>query len=149
MTDDQRRRADERLESALPGTGLRDPRPFYRPVLKHLRDRDADAFARALDHFESVLVPALAAGADALEGWLDYGVLLADAVGPGRLVEVDGTGRARAVGDPASAAGLLLHLPDDPGAPALLLRYPAASSPAQDATVELLVAGRVTASAYG
>jgi len=149
MADDQRRRADERLETTLPGTGLRDPRPFYRPVLKHLRERDPDAFARALDHFESVLVPALAADADPLQGWLDYGLLLASALGPGRLVEIDGTGRARTSDDPGSGTGLLVHLPDDASAPALLLRYPAASSPAQDATVELLVAGRVTASAYG
>lgn len=148
MPDDQRRRADERLESVLPTAGLRDPRPFYRPVLKYLREHDPAAFTRALDHFESALVPTLADGADPLQGWLEYGLLLAEAVAPGRTLEVDATGRARPAGDPASWTGLVLYLPDDPDAPALLLRCPAPGSPAQDATVELLVAGRVTASAY-
>lgn len=135
------------MEEALPDRGLRDPRPFYRPVLKHLREHDPDAFARALTHFESVLIPALAEGADPIQGWMDYGLLLAEAVGRGRLLEIDDVGRARPGGG-ATVAGLLMYLPDDPSTPALLLRYPTASSPAQDATVELLVAGRVTASAY-
>ncbi len=148
MSDDQRRRADERLESTLHASGLRDPRPFYRPVLRYLREHHPAAFARALEHYESVLVPGLADGGDALGAWLEYGLVLAAEVGPGRTLEVDETGRANACDDPGGGDGLVLHIPDDAGAPVLLLRYPAASSPAQDATVELLVAGRVTASAY-
>jgi hypothetical protein len=147
METDPKAEADRQLESALGSAGVRDPRPYFRRVLKHLRERDPDAFARALQHYETVLIPAVAGGADPLAAWLDYGLHLAGAMGEGRTVEVDGTGRARewAAG---AAGGLVLHLPDDDTAPALVLRYPAPASPAQDATVELLVAGRVSASAY-
>jgi hypothetical protein len=144
-----RQRADMALEAALAaGAEIRDPRPYFRPVLKHLREADPQAFSRAIAHFENELVPSLAAGADAVRGWLDYGLLLATAVGPGRLMEVDATGRARPVDDALAARGLVLHIPDSEASPVLVLRHPSTGSPAQDATVELLAEGRVTASAY-
>jgi hypothetical protein len=149
QTGDLRSRADAAMDAALAETaGVRDPRPYYRPVLKHLRDRDPSAFARAISHFESVLVPALARGDDPLGGWLEYGLLLAAELGTGRLVEVDATGRAQPIDNAGDARGLVLHIPDAVDAPVLVLRHPAAGSAAQDATVELLAAGRVTASAY-
>lgn len=148
-TEDARSRADAAIEAALAETaGIRDPRPYYRPVLKHLRARDPAAFARAISHFESVLVPALARGDDPLRGWLEYGLLLAAELGIGRLVEVDPTGRAHPIDNAGDARGLVLHIPDVEDAPVLVLRHPGAGSAAQDATVELLAAGRVTASAY-
>jgi hypothetical protein len=144
-----RQRADAALETALAvGAGIRDPRAYFRPVLKHLRETDPQAFSRAITHFESDLVPALAGGADPVRGWMEYGLLLATALGPGRLMEVDGTGRAQPVEHPLSASGLVLHIPDAEAAPVLVLRHPSDGSPAQEATVELLAAGRVTASAY-
>jgi hypothetical protein len=148
MSDDLRALADARLEQALAGSGLRDPRPLFRPALKHLRERDTAGFQRALAHYESHLVPAVAGGGDALAEWLAYGRLLAECLGPGRRVEVDPTGRAATPADPAAASGLVLHLPDDAAAPALALHCPRDLSRPQEATLELLVAGRLSASAY-
>lgn len=137
------------MEAALEqGPPVRDPRPFYRPVLKYLRESDPAAFAAALSHYRDVLVPAVADGAEPLARWLDYGRLLAGALGPGQTVEVDPTGRAREIEEIAEADGLVLHLPVAAAAPVLVLRHPRETTPHQDATVELLAAGRVTASAY-
>jgi hypothetical protein len=94
------------------------------------------------------LIPAVVGGADPLGAWLEYGMLLAELLGPGRTVAVDATGRAEPTADVAAAEGLVLHLSDIDDRPALVLRCPASLSPAQNATIELLVAGRVTASAY-
>ena len=77
MNDDLRARADARLEAALAGAPWRDPRPFFRPVLKHLKDRDPAGFERAIDHFQSTLIPAVAGDGDPLAEWLEYGRLLA------------------------------------------------------------------------
>jgi hypothetical protein len=151
MSDEQKSRADERMATALAADpSVRDPRPFYRPVLKHLRETDPEGFGRALGYYESTLVPEVAGGADPLACWLEYGRLLADALGPGETVAVDATGRARPVGEEelGVSPGLLLHLPSAGSAPVLVLRYPVPSSPHQDAAVELLAAGRVTASLY-
>lgn len=162
MGGDLKARADERLEAALEGGPVRDPRPLYRRVLSRLREHDPDAFQRAIRHFEEELVPAVAEDADPLQAWLDYGRLLARALGPGRALEIDATGRSRpeeeaeqTQGGPAEGRReeddpppLLLHIPDDDALPAVILRYPAPSTPAQDATVELLVDGRVNASRY-
>jgi hypothetical protein len=149
MSDELKSRADARLTAALDHEDApADPRPLFRPVLRYLRERDPEAFARAIAHFEDVLVPAVAGEADALRAWVEYGLLLAEALGPGRTVEVDRTGRARPADDPMSSRDLLLHIPEAEAAPALVLRQPAAGSPAQVATLELLVEGRVTASAY-
>lgn len=148
MTD-PKDRADARLETALQDADQQDPRPLYRPALRHLRDRHPEAFRDALRHLEEELIPAVAGEADPLAAWLEYGRRLASALGDGRLVELDSTGRARPVRDPGEARGLVLHLPDDTAAPALVLRYPADPSKAQQATFELLVEGRQTASMYG
>jgi hypothetical protein len=149
MPQDPKLAADAALEAALTAVGApADPRALYRPVLRHLKGRAPAAFARALAHFEETLVPAIAAGEDPLEAWLRYGQLLAELLGAGRTVEVDETGRARPAGDPTAATGLVLRLPEADDAPVLVLRGPGRPSPAQVATVELLVAGRVTASAY-
>jgi hypothetical protein len=151
MNDEQRTRADEQMARALDADpSVRDPRPFYRPVLKHLRETDPEGFSRALGYYESTLVPEVAGGADPLACWLEYGRLLADALGPGETVAVDATGRAHSVGveEVGASQGLLMHLPNAGSAPVLVLRYPVPSSPHQDAAVEVLAAGRVTASLY-
>lgn len=146
---DPKSRADARLEAALQDGDRADPRPLYRPALKYLRDRNPDAFKDALRYFEAELIPDVAGEADPLAAWLAYGRRLARALGPGRTMELDSTGRARAVEDPDAARGLVLHLPDEADAPALALRYPREPSRAQRAAFELLVEGRQTATAYG
>jgi hypothetical protein len=148
MTDDRKDRAEERLSAAVARAGIRDPRGYYRAVLRHLRDRDPEAFARATSHYEGELLSEVAAGADPVAHWLDYGRLLCRELGPGRTVEVDATGRARDAGPVEAGIGLTLFLPDDAAAPPLVLLCPAAPTPAQTATLELLVEGRLTASAY-
>lgn len=148
MTDDEKSRADARLETALGAADQRDPRPFFRTALKHLRERDDEGFRRALRYFEDELVPAVAGDADPLAAWADYGAVLARAVGPGRTVELDPTGRARDVETAAGSRGLVLHIPNATDAPVLVLRCPRNPAPAQHAARELLVDGRRTASAY-
>jgi hypothetical protein len=148
MDDATRERADGRLDAALKGGDVGDPRPFYRPALRYLRESDETAFRRALDYHEKELVPAVAGDADPLRAWADYGLVLARSLGPGRLADLDATGRARSVDSPDDAAGLLLYIPDAAAPPVLVLRYPAGASPAQRAAYELLVEGRQTASAY-
>jgi hypothetical protein len=148
MTEDMKRQADERLRAALEGAGVRDPRPLYRPVIKYLRDHDPGAFARASAYYEEEVVPAIAGGEAPLDRWLEYGLRLAAELGTGRTVEVDRSGRAREADEPTDSGQILLFLPDPGDAPALVLRWPAALSPPQQATLELLVEGRTTASAY-
>jgi hypothetical protein len=148
MTEDLKGRADDRLRAALESAGVRDPREHFRPVIKSLRDRDPSAFARATAYYEEELVPAIAGGEEPLARWWDYGLRLAAELGAGRTVEVDGSGRAREADDSAPARGLVLFLPDDGGAPALVLRCPVEATPAQQATLELLAQGRLTASEY-
>ena len=147
MSDDPRARADARLEAALATAPWREPRHDLRPTLRHLKERDPAAFERALAHFEHTLVPAVAGDGDPLGEWLEYGRVLGSLVGAGRVVAIDGTGRA-AEGDGAAPDALLLHLPDAPEAPAVVLRCPRDATPAQAASMELLVLGRVSASAY-
>lgn len=147
MTD-PKTRADARLDAALEDADWRDPRPLYRPALKYLRDRRPDAFEDALRYHEDELIPAVAGEAPPLEAWLAYGRRLARVLGDGRLVEIDSTGRAHPVRDPAEARGLVLHLSDTADAPALTLRCPREPSRSQQAAFELLVEGRQRASAY-
>lgn len=136
------------MEAALENAAVRDPRPFYRMALRHLRQTDPEGFQRALSYYEGELVPAVAGGDDALATWTEYGAVLARALGPGRAVDLDRTGRARPADPAGDLEGLVLYLPDDPAPPVLVLRYPRDASPAQHAAYELLVEGRQTASAY-
>lgn len=147
MADAERKRADARLEAALDGADQADPRDHYRPVLRYLKNRDDGAFRRLYQYYEETLVPAVAGEADPLREWLEYGRTLADALGPGRLLEVDSTGRARATGE-GEARGTVMFVPDDAAVPVLILREPRQASPAQVAVRELLADGRQTASHY-
>src|SRR5215204_1794056 len=73
-----KQRADERFARAIESTGAKDPRDFYRDRLRDLRARDANAYARAVDHYENRLLPAVAEeGSDPLAEWLEYGRVLA------------------------------------------------------------------------
>ena len=146
--NDPKDRADARLEAALQDADQQDPRDHFRHALKVLKRANPDGFQDALRYFEEELTPAVAGEADPLDAWAEYGEMLADALGPGRTVELDSTGRARPVEDLKAARGLVLHIPDDAAVPAVVLRYPRRPSPAQRASHELLVQGRQAASAY-
>jgi hypothetical protein len=143
MDETLRARADARLEQVLAETGRSDPRGYYRDRLRTLRERDPAAFRQATGHFEEVLLPRVAGGdADPLEEWLEYGRLLAQLEEPGRTVAIDRRGRARSYGRPAAPDALILHLPDDAGAAALVVGLPPELSAAQRATYDLLVRRR-------
>jgi hypothetical protein len=142
MSEQVKERAEARLLEAFTRHAVADNRPAYRQRLRGLRDRDPAAFDRALRHYEDDVLPALAGGDDPVAVWIAYGDWLGRLDGPGRLVEIDARGRARPA-DAAAADGLVLFIPDDAGAQVLAVRLPAAPAPAQRATYDLLVAGRV------
>jgi hypothetical protein len=131
--------ADRKLEEALEGSGVADPRGALRDRLRRLRG--TPHFDRAVSHYQEVLVPGVAHGSlDPLDAWLEYARLVAGAAGPGREVVIDAEGREAA--GATGPAALLLHFPDERGAPVTPLRVPAAPSAAQRATLALLVEGR-------
>ena len=141
MTD--RNHAESRLEAALAATGLEDSRPALRARLKLLRERDEDAFGRAVRHYEDEVVPALAASAAPLDAWLEYARLLGELSGDGRFVSIDAGGLATPWSAPYQVGSLVLHLPEDAALPALAAAVPLAPSPAQQAARGLLLEGRL------
>lgn len=144
MSDDPQARADARLEAALAAHGARDPRAYYRDRLRALKDQDRDAYDRAVTHYRDTLIPSIAGGADPLAAWTEYGRLLAELAGPGRTVALDATGRASEYRAPADASHLVLHIPEAPRAPTLLVALPAAMTDAQRAAYDWLVQGRTS-----
>jgi hypothetical protein len=140
MADDLRARADERFEQALKETGARDPRTFYRDMLRDLKAADVDAFRRALRYFEETLTPAVADdGSDPIAEWLEYGRVLASLTVAGRTVQIDATGRARDYARPVPLDALVLHLPENASRKALVLGLPPKLSAPQRATYDLFV----------
>lgn len=137
MDPQLRTRAEARLEEAARSAGIADPRPPYRERLRQLRQLSQQDFDRAIDHYEQHVLPALA-GNDPLAAWIDYGRFVAALEGDGRVVSVDEQGRAKewTAGAPI---GLVLFIPEDFGTGVLVLCQPLAPSPAQEATVKLLV----------
>ena len=141
MAEETRHAAELRTEAALRERGLRDPREQYREWLRELKETDPDGFTAARRHYEERLLPLLeAAGADPVAAWIDYGRVLAERAGAGRVVSIDATGRARDY-EPA-AADLVLFLPEDTARRARILSLPLQPSPAQRATCDLLVLGK-------
>ena len=137
---DVRARADARTESALGGEGARDPRDFYRERLKALKGENPEAFRQALAYYEDRLLPAVAADdSDPRAEWLEYGRVLAALAARGRTVQVDPSGRAAEYARPVPPDHLVLHLPDTPSQPAIIVGIPPKLSPAQKATHDLLV----------
>ena len=143
MSDDLAASADGILEEALERTGARDPREFYRERLRELKRASHEGYADAVAYYRDTLIPSVANGtSDPLEAWTEYGRRLAEAVVPGRTVEVDATGLARAYSSPAPGDRLVLHLPEDARARTLLVALPAQLTPAQRATYDVLVSGK-------
>jgi hypothetical protein len=137
MDDSAKRRSDELTETAISTAMIADFREAYRERLRWLKETQPQAFARALAHYNDMLVPNIAEGTDPIAEWIEYGKLLGTLSGPGQLVRIDETGKAKPAD--ASVDGLVLHLPDDTGVPALALAVPKNLSDAQRATLNLLV----------
>lgn len=142
MSEEITEKADRVLEEALERTGARDPRDFYRERLRSLKSSDPEAYQRAVEYYQETLLPTVVSGdEDPLGAWTEYGRALARAVAPGRTVSIDETGRSRPYEGPTQDH-LILHLPDDTGARALLVGLPSELSGPQRATYDVLVAGR-------
>jgi hypothetical protein len=135
MDDSVKRRVDEATEQAISTGPYEDFREGYRTRLRWLKESQPQGFTKALDHYNNMLVPNIAAGNDALREWLDYGRRLGELSGPGKTVGIDATGRA----NEGDLDGLVLYLPDDTAVPAFALAVPKKVSEAQRATMELLV----------
>jgi hypothetical protein len=132
-----RTRAEAALVKAAEGQGLADPRPSYRERLRSLRQARPEAFDQAVEHYEQTVLPALAAG-EPLPVWLEYGRYLAGLTTAGKVITVDASGWARPWTRDAPA-GLALFIPEDNAADVMVLSQPMAPSPAQNATLILLV----------
>ena len=143
MSESLRKAADARFDAALAERGARDPREFYRTVLRELKARDPGAYARAVDHYEHVLIPEVAdPGSDPLAAWMAYGRLLAELSAEGDTVEVDATGRRHPHVPPTPDDRLVLHLPHARNQRAILVGLPPDPTTAQRATFDWLVQGR-------
>lgn len=134
--------ADRALEAALARVGARDPRSFCRERLRELKQANPKEYEAAVAYYTHTLIPEVASGrTDPLAAWTEYGRRLAHALAPGRTVSIDETGRAHAY-EAHLPGRLVLHLPEDKGARALLVGLPPVLSDAQRATYDLLVAGK-------
>ncbi|HUF50057.1 MAG TPA: hypothetical protein VMN60_04455 [Longimicrobiales bacterium] len=138
MDSQLRARAEARLEQAAAALGLADPRPPYRERLRLLRESHPDAFQRAVEHFEGVVLHGMAEG-DAVSVWLDYGRFLASLTATGGLSIIDPSGRAAAYQPPLHECALVLFIPEEGSEPVLIAALPQQPSDAQQATVDLLV----------
>jgi hypothetical protein len=139
--------AEKVLELALAESAARDPRDFYRDRLRELKRVNPDEYQRAVSYYSDTLLPEVAEGRrPPLVAWTEYGRRLAEALAPGRTVSIDATGRAHPY-EPSGSTGLILHLPDDKGAKALLVALPRTLSAEQRATYDILVAGKQRSSA--
>jgi hypothetical protein len=142
MTDSLAAAAEDALEAALAASGARDPREFYRERLRELKRLRPQEYQSAVSYYTDTLIPQVAGGErDPLEAWTEYGRRLAVALAPGRTVGIDPTGRAHAW-EGKQHDQLVLHLPDEKGARALLVGLPPTLSDAQRATYDVLVAGK-------
>ena len=142
MSDSMTVAADRALGAALEVSGARDPREFYRERLRELKRVSPREYERAVAYYTETLIPEVGGGTrDPLEAWTEYGRMLAAALAPGRTIGIDETGRAHPWEAPEPDR-LVLHLPDEKGARALLVGLPPKLSDAQRATYDVLVAGK-------
>lgn len=136
-------KADRIFEEALERSGARDPREYYRDRLRELKQTDPAAYREAVSYYQETLIPAVAAGeADPLTAWLEYGIRIASLTVEGRTVEIDPSGRRLEYRPPVAPDRMVLHLPDARGGRAIAVGLPITLSDAQQATFDLLVAGR-------
>lgn len=136
--------ADRLLEEALRKTGASDPREPYRALLRDLKERSLSDYEEAVAEYRDRVVRGIAEeGADPLVRWIEFGCATVQRLNPGRTIVVDGTGRAAPFAPPPKGTDLILHLPDDRKSRALLVSSPGAPTTAQNATIELLVQGKL------
>ena len=134
--------AEQALEAALATSGGRDPRDFYRERLRELKQVNPESYRAAVTYYREVLIPAVASGAgNPLDAWIEYGRTLAEALAPGRTVSIDETGKSHNY-EGVDSSGLILHLPQETAARALLVSLPVTMSSAQRATYDVLVKGK-------
>ena len=134
--------AEQALEAALATSGGRDPRDFYRERLRELKQVNPESYRAAVTYYREVLIPEVASGAgNPLDAWIEYGRTLAEALAPGRTVSIDETGKSHNY-EGVDSSGLILHLPQETGARALLVSLPVTMSSAQRATYDVLVKGK-------
>lgn len=143
MSEGERKEAERRLEEALESSGARDPREFYRDMLRRLKADSIPNYQRAVAYYDAVLVPGIASGSeDPLVAWLEYGRTLAELTAPGHTVDVDRSGLSRPHEPGDSRDQLVLHIPDARNRRAILVGLPADLSGAQRATFDFLVRGK-------
>ena len=143
MTDVKRKEADKKLEEALAASGARDPREFYRDVLRNLKSQSVPAYHEAVEYYDAVLVPDIASGrVEPLQAWRSYGRTLAALTAPGTTVDVDRSGLSRPHDSEGSGDQLVVHIPDARNLKAILVGLPIELSTAQKATFDFLVRGR-------
>jgi hypothetical protein len=147
MSEDLPTVADRRFAERRAATCARDPREFYRGLLRDLREADASAYRDMVARYEAQVVGAVGRGeTDPLEAWLAFGLDLAVAsAGAGRSVVVDATGRATPLDARPRWDQMILHLPEGRGR-AVPVSLPPELSDAQRAALDLLVKGKVRTS---
>ena len=144
MSDDAKELIERRSEEAFARSGWRDPRADFRGMLRQLRERDAAAFESAVKEYEARVASRLGdASVDPVAAWLDYGRRLAMLIGGGRTVAVDADGRSTP-DEGGDAPALLLHLPAEEAAAAIVVAEPREPTAAQRATIALLAERRQT-----
>jgi hypothetical protein len=139
MDDAGRNQVDARTAQAISEGPYQDFREAYRDRLRWLKETNPQGFSEALGYYNDILSANIAAGHDPLHEWLDYGRMLAQLSGAGKVYSIDETGRAFPETDADAEDALLLHLPDDTTVRALPLAVPRRLSPHQRATLDLLV----------
>jgi hypothetical protein len=144
MDPDLQQEADRRFAARLRESGARDPRDFYRELLRRLKARDEAAYGKAVERFrDRVMTPVARDGVDPLEAWTLYGLSLARELHPGRTVVLDRAGRSIPFEPPPDHGSLILQLPDERRERAVPVSLPPDPSPAQRAALDLLVEGKV------
>jgi hypothetical protein len=145
MDADTRALAERRLTEAATALQLADPRPALRERLKLLRESQPDPFRQAVAHYEAEVLPRLAAE-DPLPAWLDYARFVGQLSSNGRITAIDATGLASTLkpSAPPAPATLVLFLPEDNAADPLVALAPLTPSPAQQATLTLLVSRKLS-----
>jgi hypothetical protein len=143
MDEATRKEADRRFEEAIEASGARDPRDFYRTALKELKEVNPEGYGKAVEHFQTVLVPGIASGdSEPLTAWRECGRFIAEMMGQGRTLAIDDTGLAKPYTPDCPLDQLVLHLPDSKAKRGITVSLPPKLSPAQKATFDLLVQGK-------